>query len=225
MTPRGPLRSRSTGGVLTPDARPSGEAERAQRRAGRGAARGARARRPRRRRPRRRAARRGEGLLRRRRPRRTAGVGRADPGGERGRRRCGWARCSPGCGRCRSRSSRWCRDGRLPAAQGWRPHATWSWRAQAPQFGYPEIQRGFVPAMVMTLLRRAVGEKVALDLVLTGGCSSAEEARAAGLVTRVVPDAELDARGRRCCRRSPRPAPRRWRSPSSSSISSTASPR
>jgi methylglutaconyl-CoA hydratase len=60
------------------------------------------------------------------------------------------------------------------------------------QLGYPEIQRGFVPAMVMTLLRRAAGEKVALDLVLTGRLLGADEARAAGLVSRVVPDAELD---------------------------------
>jgi methylglutaconyl-CoA hydratase len=60
------------------------------------------------------------------------------------------------------------------------------------QLGYPEIQRGFVPAMVTTLLRRAVGEKVALDLVLTGRVLSAAEAREAGLVARVVPDAELD---------------------------------
>jgi methylglutaconyl-CoA hydratase len=60
------------------------------------------------------------------------------------------------------------------------------------QLGYPEIQRGFVPAMVMTLLRRAAGEKAALDLVLTGCLLGAEEARATGLVSRVVPDAELD---------------------------------
>ena len=60
------------------------------------------------------------------------------------------------------------------------------------QFGYPEVQRGFVPAMVMAILRRLAGEKLALDLVLTGRVLSAEEARAAGLVTRVVPDAELD---------------------------------
>jgi methylglutaconyl-CoA hydratase len=60
------------------------------------------------------------------------------------------------------------------------------------QLGYPEIQRGFVPAMVMTLLRRAAGEKAALDLVLTGRLLGAEEARAAGLVSRVVPDAELE---------------------------------
>ena len=60
------------------------------------------------------------------------------------------------------------------------------------QFGYPEIQRGFAPAMVMALLRRVVGEKVALDLVLTGRIYTADEALAAGLVTRVVSDAKLE---------------------------------
>lgn len=54
------------------------------------------------------------------------------------------------------------------------------------RFGYPEIQRGFVPAMVLTLLRRSVGEKVAFDLVTTGRLLSAEEACAAGLVSRIT---------------------------------------
>jgi methylglutaconyl-CoA hydratase len=60
------------------------------------------------------------------------------------------------------------------------------------QVGYPEIQRGFVPAVVMSLLRRVTGEKMALDLVLTGRVLPAEEARAAGLLARVVPDSDLD---------------------------------
>jgi methylglutaconyl-CoA hydratase len=53
-------------------------------------------------------------------------------------------------------------------------------------FGYPEVRRGFVPAMVMAMLRRAVGEKVAFDLVGTGRMLSAEEARQVGLVSRVL---------------------------------------
>jgi methylglutaconyl-CoA hydratase len=61
------------------------------------------------------------------------------------------------------------------------------------QIGYPEIQRGFVPAMVMALLRRAAGEKVALDLVLTGRVLSAQEAERAGLVSRICPDVELES--------------------------------
>ena len=58
-------------------------------------------------------------------------------------------------------------------------------------FGYPEVQRGFVPAMVMTMLRRSVGEKRAFDLVGTGRVVQAEEALAMGLVSRVVDDAAL----------------------------------
>jgi methylglutaconyl-CoA hydratase len=63
------------------------------------------------------------------------------------------------------------------------------------QLGYPEIQRGFVPAMVTTMLRRLAGEKTALDLILTGRVLSAEEARTAGLVSRVVADGSLEAEG------------------------------
>jgi methylglutaconyl-CoA hydratase len=60
------------------------------------------------------------------------------------------------------------------------------------QLGYPEIQRGFAPAMVMALLRRVVTEKVAFDLAVTGRVLSADEAQSLGLVTRVVPDSDLD---------------------------------
>jgi methylglutaconyl-CoA hydratase len=64
--------------------------------------------------------------------------------------------------------------------------------AAGAQLGYPEIQRGFAPAMVMALLRRTVGEKIALDLVLTGRVLSADEAQRFGLVTRVLPDSDLE---------------------------------
>jgi methylglutaconyl-CoA hydratase len=60
------------------------------------------------------------------------------------------------------------------------------------QFGYPEIKRGFVPAMVMTMLRRIVGEKVAFDLVSTGRLLTAAEAGSLGLVSRVLPAAEFE---------------------------------
>jgi methylglutaconyl-CoA hydratase len=63
---------------------------------------------------------------------------------------------------------------------------------ESATLGYPELQRGFVPAMVMTLLRRQAGEKAALDLVLTGRPVSALEALQLGLVSRVVPDGQLD---------------------------------
>ncbi|HEY5022792.1 MAG TPA: enoyl-CoA hydratase/isomerase family protein, partial [Gemmatimonadaceae bacterium] len=44
------------------------------------------------------------------------------------------------------------------------------------RFGYPEVTIGFVPAMVMTMLRRSVGEKHAFDLVSTGRILSADDA-------------------------------------------------
>ncbi len=59
---------------------------------------------------------------------------------------------------------------------------------ESGSYGYPEIQRGFVPAMVMTLLRRLVGEKIAFDLVATGRVVSAAEAYGMGLVSRVIAD-------------------------------------
>jgi methylglutaconyl-CoA hydratase len=61
------------------------------------------------------------------------------------------------------------------------------------QFGYPEIQRGFVPAMVMTMLRRSVGEKVAFDLAATGRLVTAEQAMQLGLVSRLIPAAAFEA--------------------------------
>ena len=67
--------------------------------------------------------------------------------------------------------------------------------SKGAQLGYPEIQRGFVPAMVTTLLRRLVGEKMALDLILTGRVLTADEALAAGLVSRVVANAQLEREG------------------------------
>jgi methylglutaconyl-CoA hydratase len=55
------------------------------------------------------------------------------------------------------------------------------------QFGYPEVRLGFVPALVMTMLRRAVGEKRAADLVLTGRIIGADEAERIGLISRCIP--------------------------------------
>lgn len=61
------------------------------------------------------------------------------------------------------------------------------------QFGYPEVLVGFVPAMVMTMLRRSVGEKHAYDLVATGRRVNAHEAERIGLVSRVIGDADFEA--------------------------------
>jgi methylglutaconyl-CoA hydratase len=61
------------------------------------------------------------------------------------------------------------------------------------RFGYPEIERGFVSALGMTMLRRTVGEKTAFDLVATGRVLDAEEALRVGLVSRVLPAKTFEA--------------------------------
>ncbi len=53
-------------------------------------------------------------------------------------------------------------------------------------FGYPEVRLGAVPALVMTMLRRSVGEKHAFDLVASGRMVNAAEAERLGLVSRVL---------------------------------------
>jgi methylglutaconyl-CoA hydratase len=61
-------------------------------------------------------------------------------------------------------------------------------------FGYPEVRLGFVPAMVMAILRRSVGEKRAFELISLGEAIDAAEAAAVGLVNRVFPTAEFEDR-------------------------------
>lgn len=63
---------------------------------------------------------------------------------------------------------------------------------ESAQFGQPEIKLGVMPGMGGTQrLTRAVGLAKAMDLCLTGRMMGADEAERAGLVARVVPDAEL----------------------------------
>ena len=64
--------------------------------------------------------------------------------------------------------------------------------AESATFGYPEVQRGFVPAIVMTLLKRVTGERIAFDLAATGRILGATEAAAVGLVSRVYEDSDFD---------------------------------
>lgn len=60
--------------------------------------------------------------------------------------------------------------------------------ARSARFGYPEVRIGFVPAMVMAILRRNVSEKRAFELVARGAEIGAEEAERFGLVNRVFDD-------------------------------------
>ena len=54
------------------------------------------------------------------------------------------------------------------------------------KFGYPEVRRGLVAAMVMPHLLRLVGERMARYLLLTGVLIDASEALRSGLVNAVV---------------------------------------
>ncbi|HDS1817575.1 TPA: enoyl-CoA hydratase [Pseudomonas putida] len=64
--------------------------------------------------------------------------------------------------------------------------------ADNARFGQPEINLGVLPGMGGTQrLTRAVGKAKAMELCLTGRLMGAEEAERAGLVARVVPQAEL----------------------------------
>jgi len=65
--------------------------------------------------------------------------------------------------------------------------------AESAQFGYPEVNIGFVPAMVMALLRRQVAEKRAFELLTMGSAIGAREAMSLGLVNAVFLDDSFDA--------------------------------
>ena len=63
---------------------------------------------------------------------------------------------------------------------------------EAAGFGYPEVHLGFVPAMVMAVLRRKVTEGRAFELVARGHRIDAAEARRVGLANEVFPDQSFD---------------------------------
>ncbi|MGI9105843.1 MAG: enoyl-CoA hydratase/isomerase family protein [Pyrinomonadaceae bacterium] len=64
--------------------------------------------------------------------------------------------------------------------------------ARSARFGYPEVKIGFVPAMVMAILRRNVSEKRAFELITRGAEISAQEAETFGLVNHVYDDENFE---------------------------------
>src|SRR5213595_3115420 len=64
--------------------------------------------------------------------------------------------------------------------------------AQRTKIGYPEVRRGLVAGLVMTFLRRQVGERNMRELLLGSELIDAERAKEIGLVNRVVaPDSVM----------------------------------
>ena len=60
------------------------------------------------------------------------------------------------------------------------------------RFGYPEVKIGFVPAMVLAILRRNVSEKRAFELITRGDEIDAARAKEIGLVNQVFSDETFD---------------------------------
>ena len=63
--------------------------------------------------------------------------------------------------------------------------------AEKTKIGYPEVRRGLVAGLVMTFLRRQIGERDLRELVLGGELIDAARAKEIGLVNRVVPVDDL----------------------------------
>ncbi len=63
--------------------------------------------------------------------------------------------------------------------------------APEAKFGYPEVRRGLVAAMVMPHLLRHVGERTARYLLLTGEVIGAEEALRTGFLNALAPAGRL----------------------------------
>jgi len=65
--------------------------------------------------------------------------------------------------------------------------------SKSAQFGYTEVNIGFVPAIVMAMLRRSMGEKRAFEWAVSGEIMPAQTAFDHGLVNRVFADDSFDA--------------------------------
>ncbi len=63
---------------------------------------------------------------------------------------------------------------------------------ETARFGTPGVRIGLFCTTPMVALSRAVGRKLALEMLMTGRLISADEALRYGLVNRVVPEAELE---------------------------------
>jgi methylglutaconyl-CoA hydratase len=65
--------------------------------------------------------------------------------------------------------------------------------ARSASFCYTETRIGFVPAIVMSIARRNLGEKRAFEILAAGKTFSAEEAANIGFINRVCEDADFES--------------------------------
>jgi enoyl-CoA hydratase/carnithine racemase len=65
--------------------------------------------------------------------------------------------------------------------------------AESAQLGTPEVLRGLFPMQIMAVLERLVPRRKLVDMMLLGKTVDAREAEQLGLITRAVPDTELDS--------------------------------
>ena len=65
--------------------------------------------------------------------------------------------------------------------------------SQTATFGYPEIDLGLMPAIHFVHLPRIIGRHRAFELLFSGRTFEADESYRLGLVSKILPDEELDA--------------------------------
>jgi cyclohexa-1,5-dienecarbonyl-CoA hydratase len=63
--------------------------------------------------------------------------------------------------------------------------------SEKASFGHPEIKIGSIPSLAPLLLPSLIGQRRALEMILTGRFLSAQEAEGYGLVFKVLPDDRL----------------------------------
>lgn len=60
------------------------------------------------------------------------------------------------------------------------------------KFGCTEVKLGIFPLVILPMVRRAVGDRMAIHMSVTASVLSAEEAQQAGIVTRIVPQDQVE---------------------------------
>src|SRR4029453_562058 len=69
--------------------------------------------------------------------------------------------------------------------------------AERTKIGYPEVRRGLVAGLVMTFLRRQIGERNMRELLFSGELIDAARAKEIGLVNRIVPPDDVMSEGKK----------------------------